>query len=128
MLKALVSLGADVNLPFRHTSPLLFRAAERGNEKFVLELIFLGADTSFVNHIGQTLLMIAAKCGLHRIVKLCLEKGTESYINRFDETQRNAVMYACENHQTACLEDILKSGKCSPDSVVTNGYCTTCII
>ena len=128
MLKALVSLGADVNLPFRHTSPLLFRAAKRGNEKFVLELIFLGADTSFVNHIGQTLLMIAAKCGLHRIVKLCLEKGTESYINRFDETQRNAVMYACENHQTACLEDILKSGKCSPDSVVTNGYCTTCII
>ena len=46
---------------------------------------------------------------------MCLEKGTESYINRFDETQRNAVMYACENHQTACLEEILKSGKCNPE-------------
>ena len=104
---------------------MFFRAAKRGNEKFVLELISLGADISVANHIGQTLLMIAAECGLHRIVKLCLEKGTESYINRFDETQRNAAMYACENHQTACLEEILKSGKCNPNSVEESGCCVS---
>ena len=81
----------------------------------VSELISHGAAFEQINRLhGETLLMIAAGRGWQRIVTVCLEKGSEAYVNATDYEGKDAMGHACENHRTACLEELLKNPKSKP--------------
>ena len=112
-LKILIGLGADVNATSDIWKSPLFAAVNRGHEKCALELISHGADIAGKNTQDQTVLMLAAQKGLLNLVKKCLEECSESHVNMVDRQGKNAVAYACERRQTACLEEILMNPKCS---------------
>ena len=110
------SLNSDVNSVDRYSnSTVLIKAVEKGNEGCVSELLLHGADITETNSQGQTLLMLAAKRGMLSTVRTCLDKCNKSYLNLVDNSGNNAVMHAIKNHQIDCLEEILKSEKCSLD-------------
>ena len=111
VVQVLLSLGADTDV-FERSCDWWEIVNER-NEHCVRELLCHGASIRQTNEKGQTLLMTATEKGLHGIVKICLEKGSESYANMVDVNGKNAVEYACENLKTACLEELLKNEKCS---------------
>ena len=111
-LKTLIRLGADVNNPGSARGSNLFTAAQRSREECALELISQGADITWENERGKTVLMAAAEKGLLSTVRKCLEMGSESYVNMADNEGKTAVLYACAAGQTACLEELLKNPKC----------------
>ena len=116
ILKILLSSGADANsINTEYNSSVLIRAVEKGNEDCVSVLLSHGADITATNYRGQTLLMFAAKEGLLKTTRTCLNQGDEVYVNLVDNYGNNAVMHAINNHQLGCLELILKSEKCSLD-------------
>ena len=118
MLQTLFSLGAVATNS--QLDALVIQCVDRGKEECVSELISQGANITCTNKQGQTLLMIAAERGLLNIVRKCLEMGSETYVNMVDTRGRNAVICACESHQTASLKEIIESGKCSLDDCRTS--------
>ena len=90
---------------------LLLSVASARNPDKVNSLINDGHRIDQFNEEGQTLLMIAAEWGFLDTVRICLEKGSQEFVNMKDKTKRNAVVYACEKKRSACLEEILKNKK-----------------
>ena len=116
ILKILLSSGANLNSADVYgNSSVLIRAVEKRNEDCVSVLVSHGADITATNDRGQTLLMLAAKEGMLKTVRTCLDQCDGSYVNLVDNSGNNAVMHAINNHQLGCLEQILKSQKCSLD-------------
>ena len=69
-LNTLLSFGPELNyIDARAKKSPLFIAVNRATEEAVSELISHGASLSSTNKSGQTLLMLAAKQGFHKIVK-----------------------------------------------------------
>ena len=99
----------------RKDGSLLLCAARSSSQDFVNCLISEGRPVDYVDKEGKTLLMVAAERGFLDTVKICLEKGSQEFVNMKDETKRNAVVYACEKKRSACLEEILKNKKSAPD-------------
>ena len=118
-LNTLLSFGPELNyIDARAKKSPLFIAVNRATEEAVSELISHGASLSSTNESGQTLLMLAAKQGFHKIVKLCLEQYDEYLVNMVDKKGRNALMYACEGSDALCLKELLKSKKCEIEGSV----------
>ena len=78
------------------TETPLVEAVINGLEKLSLDLISHGFDIRLADKDGLTVLMAAAERGVHRLVKLCLEVGSESFVNMMDKHGENAIVHACE--------------------------------
>ena len=101
-------------------------AAMACSQDYVNCLISEGDPFDHVNTHGKTLLMIAAGRGFLDTVKICLERGSQDFVNMRDDSNKNAVVYACEKKQSACLEEILKNKKTILDEANIETAMQTC--
>ena len=93
----------------------MVKTAFKGYQELTLDLISHGVDITRENKDGVTVLMAAAEKGLHRLVKLCLEVGSESFVNMMDKHGKNAIVHACEGRQTLSLKQLLRDPKVKLD-------------
>ena len=93
----------------------LVEAVINGLEKITLDLISRGFDIRLADGDGLTVLVAAAERGLHRLVKLCLEVGSESFVNMMDKHGKNVIVHACEGQQTLSLKQLLRDPKVKLD-------------
>ena len=102
------------------------RAVVGCSQAFVNSLISEGYSVDHVNKEGKTLLMIAAERGFLDTVKICLERGSREFVNKTDNTDQNAIVYACLNNRSTSLEEILKNKKTSLDEASMKMAVTAC--
>ena len=107
VIKALVLMGAS-DTPWA-------KAAFKRDQELTLDLISHGVDITRADEDGLTVLMAAAEKGLQRLVKLCLEVGSESFVNMMDKHGKNALAYACKGRQTLSLKQLIRNPKCRID-------------
>ena len=78
MLRALIELGADVNMAMDNGATPLFIAAQVGHEAVVRALIELGADVNKARHDGMTPLFMAATMATRRCCERCSRRARTS--------------------------------------------------
>eukprot|EP01103_Thecamoeba_quadrilineata_P015741 TRINITY_DN5064_c0_g1_i1.p1 TRINITY_DN5064_c0_g1~~TRINITY_DN5064_c0_g1_i1.p1 ORF type:complete len:288 (-),score=32.79 TRINITY_DN5064_c0_g1_i1:109-858(-) len=76
ILKDLVGLGADVNLPNHQGNSPLYHAVSNNNEAMVTLLLQSGADTGLSSGTSTPLLLATAS-GNERLVELLIEHGAD---------------------------------------------------
>ena len=86
----------------------LMLAIKNHHETCALEIISQGANIGLVNAEGQNPMMMAAKCGLVNVVKMCLNQAAFADLHRKDKDGRNALMLALLHGHYDCAREIPK--------------------
>lgn len=115
--KALLAVGADVNLRSKSGETALAEAAAGGNADFVKALLKAGADPNTPGIGGKTPLMEACVAGNEEIAKLLLQAGADinapCLVNGLD-AGANALSLALENGFTDLAEFLRGEGAAEP--------------
>ena len=91
---------------------LVMSAITGKHENCVLELISRGINIPNKLSIDdESLLMLASKNGLVKVVKKCLESQDDVELCKCNNKGKTALMLACESSQYDCLQELLTSGK-----------------
>ena len=119
MVKFLLDLGANPNLPRRGESPL-HEAALRGYENVVRLLLEHGADPTKSDYLGFTPLLAAIKRKRDNMVSLLLRVEIRDPVVR-EKYLADALQYAARNGLRDAVLSVLRVGGSNIDTVDFNG-------
>ena len=95
-----------------HKPPIL-EAASAGKEDCIIEMLDHGFEIFVKDRGGKNLVMLAARRGLLKALRRCLEKAGKAEFTHCDWKGRTCIMHACKGKQLKCLELLLQSENCS---------------
>ena len=77
VVRVLVELGADVNMPNEFDDTPVYNAAQAGDVEVIRVLVDLGADVNALNKYCTTPMQIAAKAGNVEMIRVLAELGAD---------------------------------------------------
>ena len=106
VVKHLIDFGANVEVGESvHGIPPLHTACHTQSTDLVELFLKRGANVNSTSSDGKSALMHMARCGNLEITKLLLEYGADPM--QYDEQAKNALMYACSDHQVDIVRYLL---------------------
>jgi ankyrin repeat protein len=103
IVEALLSAGADINIPNTHGETALFYAAQQ--REIVEALLSAGARVDFPNNRGETALFYAVQSGRIESIKALLQAGAD--INFHNKRGETALFYAVQSGRIESIKALL---------------------
>jgi ankyrin repeat protein len=108
MVDLLLTFGADPLPHLNQSRRLMLRAAARGVDKAVTDLLGSGVDKGMTDDKGASLLMLAAEGGQANVVDTMLKAGLD--VHQCDKKGRSPLRAAMQGGSLDCVNQLLAAG------------------